>query len=243
MIKTLFVLSLLSLAGCSSLPPAPTAPNTLSADEQKAGWRLLWDGHSLAGWHGSKPDLVASRWQMNEGVLSVIKRDGGAAGTDLISDASFSNFEVELEFKVTPGANSGFKTFVSVQKGGPVGLEYQMIDDALHPDAKLGKDGDRTLASLYDLYPASKSKHAKPVGEWNVARIVSRGMHMEHWLNGEKVLEYERGSADFRARVAASKFKGFPAFGELPEGPFLLQDHSDVVSFRTIKVRVLSGKN
>jgi hypothetical protein len=243
MLKTCVALSVLALSCVPALHAADSAPNTLSAEEQKTGWRLLWDGHSLAGWHGAKPELAASRWRIADGALSVIKREEGAAGADLISDETFSDFEVVLDFKVTPGANSGFKTFVSVGKGGPIGLEYQIIDDALHPDAKLGKNGDRTLASLYDLYPAAKTKRVRPVGEWNTARIVSRGQYMEHWLNGEKVLEYERGSPDFRGRVAQSKFKGFPAFGELREAPFLLQDHSDEVSFRNIKVRKLSGKN
>jgi Domain of Unknown Function (DUF1080) len=242
MFKSILFASALVLAG--SACAAETAPNTLSPTETRDGWRLLWDGHSLAGWHGVKPERVNDRWTITDGILSVKKSSGEPGpGTDLVSDQKFSDFELIAEFKVTPGANSGIKTFVSTQKTGVVGLEYQIIDDALHPDAKLGKDGDRTLASLYDLYPAAKSKKAKPVGEWNIARIISRGTHVEHWLNGEKVTEYDRGSEDFRKRVAESKFKSFPNFGELAEGPLLLQDHGDEVSFRSIKLRVLPPKS
>ena len=127
-------------------------------------------------------------------------------------------------------------------EGSAIGLEFQILDDAVHPDAKLGRDGNRTIGSLYDLIPAAATKTVKPVGEWNQARVVSDGRHVEHWLNGTKVLEYERGSEAFRKLVAISKYKVWPAFGERPEGPILLQDHGNRVSFRNLEIRELKAK-
>jgi hypothetical protein len=158
---------------------------------------------------------------------------------------SFSSFELKLEFKITPGANSGIKYFVDPElnkgEGSAIGLEYQILDDDVHPDARMGRDGNRTLASLYDLIAAPENKIVHPVGEWNEARIVARGNHVEHWLNGEKVLEFERGSPEFRELVARSKYKVWKDFGELPEGHILLQDHGNRVSFRNIKILQLDA--
>jgi hypothetical protein len=191
---------------------------------------------------------------MRDGVLTVERGTGGesAGGGDLITRERFASFELALDFRLSEGANSGIKYLVQpdlrpidangvpAARGSAIGCEYQLLDDLRHPDAKLGRDGNRTLASLYDLIPAAAGKRPNTIGEWNTARIVARAAHVEHWLNGVKVLEYERGSADFRRLVAASKYKNIPGFGEWPEGHILLQDHGDEVAFRNIRIRPLS---
>lgn len=235
----------------------PTQPNTLTDAEKTAGWRLLWDGKTTDGWRSPKSDAFPKKgWSIADGVLTVHDNKGeeSAGGGDIITKERFSEFELMVDFKLTPGANSGVKYFVQpklkpIDKktgqptgvGSAIGLEFQMLDDERHPDAKLGRDGDRTIASLYDLIPASSSKKPSPIGEWNTAHIIVRGKHVEHWLNGQKVVEYERGSPAFRALVAQSKFKNIPGFGEWADGHILLQDHGNTVSFRNIKIRVPAG--
>ncbi len=230
------------------------AANTLTAEEKAAGWKLLWDGQTSDGWRSAKSDkFPAQGWEIKDGVLSVLASGGAesAAGGDIITRDRYANFELTADFKITPGANSGIKYFVQpnlgavtgagakANTGSALGPEFQVLDDALHPDAKLGRNGNRTLASLYDLIPAATNKPVAPMGDWNHARIISRGQHVEHWLNGQKVLEYERGSPEFRAVVAQSKFKNIPGFGEWPDGHLLLQDHGNSVSYRNLKLRVL----
>jgi hypothetical protein len=223
-------------------------PNTLTETERTEGWLLLWDGHTTWGWRGAKgKEFPKDGWEIRDGVLSVVETGGAEsrAGGDIVTDRAFEAFDLKLEFRLTPGANSGIKYYVDTElnkgEGSAIGLEFQLLDDAIHPDARLGRDGNRTIASLYDLIPAAASKKVKAIGEWNEARIVSTGRHVEHWLNGAKVLEYERGSEGFRRLVAESKYKVWPAFGEKPSGPILLQDHGNRVSFRNVKVRELKG--
>lgn len=238
---------LLALAGATAHANEPEAPNTLTASERAAGWQLLWDGHSTAGWQSARGGGFPQHdWVIRDGELRVEPSGGkeGGEGGDIISTRSFSDFELTVDFKLFPGSNSGIKYFVDPGlnrgPGSAIGLEYQLLDDARHPDAKLGRNGDRTCASLYDLIPAPKDKPIRPIGEWNTARIVSRGAHVEHWLNGRKVLEYDRFTPEFRQLVAESKYKIWPNFGELKSGPILLQDHGDAVSFRNIKIRPLN---
>lgn len=222
--------------------------NALSDKERREGWTLLWDGKTRAGWHGAQGSVFPAKgWSMANGILTV---EGG--GGDILTTRTYRNFELSVDFRLTPGANSGIKYFIDPNllksKGEAVGLEYQLLDDALHPDAKKGRDGNRTVGSLYDLIaarnlsdPSSPGKRVNPPGEWNRAVIVVRGNHVQHWLNGFKVVEYDRGSAAFKALVAQSKYAGRPQFGEWAETPILLQDHGDHVDFRSIKLREIKG--
>jgi hypothetical protein len=224
-----------------------TIPNMLTDFEVKSGWKLLFDGETSQGWRGAYLDGFPTKgWQVEDGKMNVISSEGheSAGGGDIVTLDQFKAFDLSFEFKMTPGANSGVKYFVTLKEkneGSAIGLEYQVLDDSLHPDAKLGRDGDRTLASLYDLITAVKpSRFIRPIGKWNTGRIiVYPNNHVEHYLNGVKVLEYTRGSDTFRDLVAASKYKVWPGFGEAPEGHILLQEHGSEVSFRSIKIRIL----
>jgi len=224
---------------------AEAAPNTLTATEQAAGWQMLWDGKTDSGWRSvHAEEFPKSGWTIQDGELSVTPvKDGPApAGGDIITREKYSDFELLVDFKITAGANSGIKIFINPSPGKgtdpSLGPEFQILDDARHPDAKLGRNGNRTIGSLYDLIPAPADKTVNPVGEWNHARILSQGHHVEFWLNGHKTVEFERGSPAWLETVATSKFKKAPAFGELAQGHILLQDHGNHVTFRNIKIRV-----
>jgi hypothetical protein len=219
-------------------------PNTLSDYERENGWKLLFDGTSTKEWRGVYKDKFPEKgWEVKDGELVVLSSNGAEStnGGDIITLDEFADFELVVDFKITEGANSGIKYYVTEKEkntGSAIGLEYQILDDKNHPDAKLGRDGNRTVASLYDLITA-KDKRVNPIGEWNTARIISKNNHVEHWLNGMKVLQYERGSKEFRELVAASKYKIWPDFGEAVKGHILLQDHGNQVSFRSLKIRKL----
>ncbi len=221
-------------------------PNELTSYEKKDGWRLLFDGHSGEGWVSAKDtqSFPTRGWKIANGTFSVEGSTGQEStnGGDIITRELFSVFDLSFEFRLTPGANSGLKYFVTAQEkneGSAIGLEYQVLDDSLHPDAKLGINGNRTLASLYDLIRAEKQKRfLRPIGAWNFGRvIVYPDNKVEHYLNGVKVLEYHRGSPEYRKLVAGSKYKIWPNFGEAPAGHVLLQDHGNQVSFRSIKIK------
>lgn len=224
--------------------------NQLSEYEKRKGWKLLWDGKTSNGWRGAKMDgFPDSGWTISDGVLTILGSDGAesAGPGDIITTELFSDFDLELEFMITEGANSGIKYFVDAElnkgPGSAIGCEFQILDDKNHPDAKLGVNGNRTIASLYDLIAAEnlsipgRGKQFKGVGSWNKARVVVRGDKVEHWLNNEKTVEYDRNSQMFRALVAYSKYSKWPNFGQWPEGHILLQDHGNTVHFRSIKVR------
>ncbi len=224
-----------------------TIPNDLSNDEKSNGWSLLWDGKTTDGWRGAFMDKFPDKgWEIKDGVLTVLESGGHeeSGGGDIVTEKKYSSFDLQADFRITPGANSGIKYFVDLSypsNGSAIGLEYQILDDERHPDAKLGVNGNRTMASLYDLIPADKEpRFINPVGEWNHARIVAfPNRHTEHWLNGRKVLEYERGSDNFKELVAKSKYAKWEDFGLQEEGNILLQDHGNSVSFRSIKIKEL----
>ncbi|MGD8782437.1 MAG: DUF1080 domain-containing protein [Ignavibacteria bacterium] len=236
------------------IPQISYLNNQLTEREKKEGWKLLWDGKTTAGWRGAKlKSFPPKGWQIKDGILTVLDSGGYESrnGGDIVTTSNYGNFELEVDFKITKGANSGIKYFVdsglNKGEGSAIGCEYQILDDELHPDAKLGVKGNRTLASLYDLITADAKIYApnetktKRVNkyDWNRAKIIANGNHVEHYLNGIKVVEYERATQMWRALVAYSKYKDWPNFGELAEGQILLQDHGDEVSFKNIKIREL----
>jgi hypothetical protein len=238
----------------NSIPQISYLLNTLTEREIREGWRLLWDGTTTQGWRGAKLDkFPEAGWSIKDGILTVQKSGGAesANGGDIVTVEKYGNFILELDFKFTKGANSGIKYFVDTElnkgQGSSIGCEYQILDDKNHPDAKQGKAGNRTLASLYDLIKADAKFYApnestsKRVNmyNWNRARIFSRDNYVAHYLNGIKVVEYTRGTQQWRALVAYSKYANWPNFGELPEGNILLQDHGDEVSFKNIKIKIL----
>ena len=232
---------------------SPAGLNQLTPAEKRDGWRLLFDGKTFNGWRGLGYDSVPSKhWVIEDGAIrkiasgKIARRPDGlpVAGGDLMTVDTFKDFELSWEWKVTPGANSGLKYNVSEELStGPkknnhsaLGFEYQMIDDDRHPDGKLFK---HKTGDLYDLVPSNDNKHAKPVGEWNQSRIVFRGNHGEHWLNGKKIVEYDLGTPEMKKALAESKWKQIPWFGERRTGHIVLQDHGDEVYFRNIKIREL----
>jgi len=222
-------------------------PNTLSEQEKHNGVRLLWDGKTSQGWRSAhKPEFPATGWQIRDGVLSVLSsKDSQSRGGDIVTEQMYGAFDLQFEFKLTEGANSGVKYFVTDgedNKGSTIGLEFQILDDERHPDAKQGVVGNRTLASLYDLIPSIKIKRdPRPIGTWNSGRIVVYpDNRVEHWLNGYKVVEYQRGTPIYQALVARSKYAKWDNFGMAEKGRILLQDHGDNVSFRSIKIRELA---
>jgi hypothetical protein len=222
---------LASLLFCTSLSYAQfIEDNTLSKKEKAEGWKLLWDGKTSTGWKSTKVDgFPAKGWSTEGGVLKVLK---SARGGDIITTAKYKNFVLKVDFKLTEGANSGIKYFVN---SSGIGCEYQVLDDDKHPDAKAGVEGNRTLGSLYDLITADPQKPLKK-DDFNTAMIVVNNNHVEHWLNGVKIVEYDRNNQMWQALVNYSKYKKYSDFGNATEAPILLQDHGDEVWFKNIKI-------
>lgn len=233
--------------------PAPQVSyldNQLTEEQVKMGWKLLWDGKTGEGWIGGNLDHFPEKgWIIDDGELKVVTGGGGESEFgDLATVDQYGNFILELDFKLTKGANSGIKYFVDLEtnrgEGTEIGCEYQLLDDAVHPDAKMGVEGNRSLGSLYDLIPANalyygqdnKVKRVNGPGKWNRARIEVRGNKVSHYLNGVKVVEYERGTQMWDALVAYSKYKDWPDFGNAKKGHIVLQEHGFNVSFRNIKI-------
>ena len=226
-----------------------TPPNTLSQQEQREGWKLLFDGKTSNGWVGAHMDAFPVKpngWIVKDGMMTIQHSGGEEAQNvgDIVTTDEYGAFDLTFQFRMETGANSGVKYFVTLKEqtgGSAIGLEYQILDDSVHPDAKLGRNGDRTLASLYDLIPANKPQSClRPIGQWNTGRIVVYpDNRVEHYLNGVKVLSYVRKSKDFEDLVAISKYKIWPHFGEADKGHILLQDHGFHVDFRSIKIKPL----
>ena len=225
----------------SMAQPAPHASGgQASSDERLAGWRLLFDGSTTQGWRGfKKPAFPAQGWLVESGMLKHVASGGQqtADSVDIITLDTFADFDLRFEWRVAPGSNSGVKYLVTEEREGPIAHEYQLIDDERHPDAKVG--AHRSTAALYDVIAAPASKRLNPAGAFNEGRIVVSGTHVEHWLNGTKLIEYELGSRDLIAAKSRSKFKDVPGWGQKLRGHILLQDHGDEVWFRNIRLRVL----
>jgi hypothetical protein len=224
------VLALAILALGATAETAMAQPNTLTAAEKKAGWKLLFDGKTTAGWRGFKVPAPDPGWHVKDGALGPDPK----TSKDIITKESFGDFELSFEWKISPMGNSGvmYRVTEDGEQTYWSGPEYQVLDNA-H-----GEKPPEQAAALYALSPPVGAT-PKPVGEFNQARIVVRGTKVEHWLNGVKVVEYDIASPDFKARVAASKFKAWPQFAASKSGHIALQNHGNEVWYRNLKIRPL----
>ncbi len=215
---------------------APAATTTTASN---GGWTQLFDGKSLNGWRGyKKPDASETRWKVENGMLTVASNGAGDTHgqRDLITDATFDQFDLRWEWKISPGGNSGVKYFVLEDENSAIGHEYQIIDDERHADAKIGPH--RQTAAFYDVFPAH-DRPMKPAGEWNTSEVIVKGKHVTHILNGKTVLEYDLESPELKAAIAKSKFKDIARFGKPQSGHILVQDHGDQVWYRKIEIKRL----
>lgn len=207
---------------------------------QGDGFKPLFDGKTLNGWRGyKKADASDTRWKVENGMVTIPEKDGQdtRGGRDIISVGTYDQFDLKWEWKVAQGGNSGLKYFVLEDQDAAIGHEYQMIDDERHADAKIGPH--RQTAAFYDVLPAA-DRPLKPAGEWNNSEVIVKGTHVEHWLNGKRVLQYELDSPELRAAIAKSKFKDIARFGKPQKGHILIQDHGNAVWYRNVRIKPLT---
>lgn len=258
--RTLILTSVAALAAIASARPAAaqvtgaSVPNELTAAERRAGWRLLFDGHTLTGWHAlGYASMPTGLWTVRDGAIEHLPKHKGAVqadgqpieGFDLVSDSAYQDFELSWEWKISPAGNSGVKYNVSEQLSttfppphAAKGWEYQMIDDAANEDNKLAT---HRTGALYDMIAPNGFKRVKPAGQWNRSRLVFRGNRGEHWLNGVRIVSFDIGTPAFDSAFAKSKYAQYPSwFPQRRKGQIVLQDHDDVVWFRDIKIRLLN---
>lgn len=229
------------LSGCRPKAPVEPEPNTLTAEEEAEGWQLLFDGQEITKWRGFQRADIPSKWVIDDNAIHFTGAEEGEGG-DIITIDQYDNFELELDWKIGECGNSGIiYRVVEGEHRAPweTGPEMQVLDNTCHPDAQNGPD--RYAGANYAIHPVP-AEVAKPGGEWNHVRLVVNGNHVEHWLNGEKIVEYELGSDDWKQRVAASKFNEMPGYGMATSGHIALQDHGDPVWYRNIKIRPLGGQ-
>jgi hypothetical protein len=232
--KKLSVVLLLLLTACQTSHRQDVANNQLTRREQKEGWKLLFDGTSTMGWRSfGKQTFPAKGWEVRDGVLHL---EAGSRAGDIITDGIYGDFDLRWEWRIPKGANNGLKYFIIERRRQAIGHEYQMIDDAIVNDPR------QSTAAFYDVLPPAKDKPLKTPGEWNSSRVLVQGNHVEHWLNGKKVLEYELGSERVLKAVAMSKFKSVEGFGTKIPGHILLTYHNDSVDYRNIKIRDLDAR-
>jgi hypothetical protein len=218
----------------AALPGLAAEPNTLSAAEKAAGWKLLFDGTTLEGWRGYKTEAIGAGWKAQDGALVLTAAKAG----DIMTAQEFADFELTFEWKISPGGNSGviYRVGLGESASFRTGPEYQVLDNV---DAKDNKLGNHLAGSLYDIGAEAPRDLVKKVGEWNSSRLVVKGWKVEHWLNGKQVIALDLASAEGKAAIAKSKFKDWPKFASLAKGHIAFQDHGDVVSYRSIKIREL----
>lgn len=208
---------------------ADAGDNQLTDAEKQQGWKLLFDGKSLAGWRSyRKPAGPDHGWEVKDGMLNCI---ANAHGGDIVSTQQFTDFDLQWDWRIPPHANNGVKYLVNEKRPAAPGHEYQMIDDAI-----VAKEPKQSTASFYAVIAPDPNKPLNPPGQWNHSRVLVKGNHVEHWLNGKKVVEYECGSPEIKAAIAQSKFKKYPDFADKITGPILLTEHHDAASFKNIKI-------
>lgn len=232
---------------CASVGFGASAQNTLSKKEQKQGWTLLFDGKSFANWHGYLQQGVGEAWSIQDGTMMFdgAARKQGKKGGDIVTNEEYESFELAVDWKISEGGNSGIFWAVKEEPKYNVpyltGPEMQVLDDAKHPDAKAGKNGNHKAGALYDMIPPAKLDAVKPAGEWNTAkmRIDQAKGEGVFWLNGVEVVTFKTKGPEWEALVNNSKFKGWTGFAKFSKGRIGLQDHGDTVWFRNIKIRKL----